>query len=333
MRATRADMEKVIIPVAGGKGGVGKSLLTANLAMALADLGHETIAVDLDLGGSNLHSFLGLSNEYRGVGDFLLDRCEELSALVVPTGRRRLGFLAGDGRNPFMANISHAHKVRLMRALHRLPARYILLDLGAGSSYNTLDFFALSPRGLVVSTPELPAVMNMMTFLKNLMLRRVAREINTRQPLRHVVDTLRSEPMQEKARTISDLLEQIEAVDADSASHVRRMCSSVCPRLVLNMVEHPEELNLLRHVEESLQKRLSLAVDFFGCLYRDPAVRRSTGVGRPLLAEQPEGVYARGVTQLAERLVRLWEEPIADSREKLLRSSARSYQQWVSASA
>ena len=66
--------DKVIIPVAGGKGGVGKSILAANLAMALAQAGHETIAVDLDLGGSNLHSYLGISNTFAGVGDFLIDR-------------------------------------------------------------------------------------------------------------------------------------------------------------------------------------------------------------------------------------------------------------------
>ena len=60
-----------IIPVAGGKGGVGKSFVTANLAVALAQRGHRTIAVDLDLGNSNLHSLLGLENRYPGVGEYL----------------------------------------------------------------------------------------------------------------------------------------------------------------------------------------------------------------------------------------------------------------------
>ena len=64
----------VIIPIAGGKGGVGKSLLTANLAIALSRMGRRTIAVDLDLGGANLHHFLGVANKYPGIGDFLVAR-------------------------------------------------------------------------------------------------------------------------------------------------------------------------------------------------------------------------------------------------------------------
>jgi len=57
-----------IIPVAGGKGGVGKSFVTGNLAVALARRGHRTIAVDPDLGNSNLHSLLVLENRYPGWG-------------------------------------------------------------------------------------------------------------------------------------------------------------------------------------------------------------------------------------------------------------------------
>jgi flagellar biosynthesis protein FlhG len=69
--STVARAHPVIIPIASGKGGVGKSFLTANLAMALAAMGHRVIAVDLDLGGSNLHTFLGLANRYPGIGDFI----------------------------------------------------------------------------------------------------------------------------------------------------------------------------------------------------------------------------------------------------------------------
>jgi Mrp family chromosome partitioning ATPase len=63
-----------IIPIASGKGGVGKSFVSSNLAIALAQKGHRVIAVDLDFGGANLHSFLGLANRYPGIGDFLQAR-------------------------------------------------------------------------------------------------------------------------------------------------------------------------------------------------------------------------------------------------------------------
>lgn len=317
--------DKVIIPVASGKGGVGKSLLTANLAMALARAGHETIAVDLDLGGSNLHSYLGISNKFAGVGDFLMDRCAPLEEMVSPTPFFHLGFLAGDGRNPFMANITYAHKMRLFRALKTLPARYILVDLGAGSSYNTLDFFGLSSRGLVVTTPELPAIMNLMVFFKNLMLRCIAREVNSSAPLKKIVERVRNQPMNGPAWNVDDLIGQIEEISPDAAGQVRTICSSFRPRLVLNLVEHPDELRILKNVEQSLEKRISLNVDFFGCLFRDPSIRKVVGTGKPLLSDMPDTVFGEGVIQLAGRLVRLWEKPISDSRKRLIRSTEKNY--------
>ena len=78
-----------IVPIASGKGGVGKTFLTANLAIALAEAGHRTIAVDMDLGGSNLYSFLGIPNRFPGIGDFLKARSAELEDLQVKTGYRR----------------------------------------------------------------------------------------------------------------------------------------------------------------------------------------------------------------------------------------------------
>ncbi len=87
------EANPTIIPVAAGKGGVGKSFLTANLAIALAELGHSTIAVDMDLGGSNLHSFLGMQNRYPGIGDYLQARLGSLETLLVPTRVPHLSFL------------------------------------------------------------------------------------------------------------------------------------------------------------------------------------------------------------------------------------------------
>src|ERR1051325_11641020 len=142
-----------IIPVAGGKGGVGKSFITANLAIALAQRGHRTVAVDLDLGNSNLHSLLGLENCYAGVGDYLKSAMNCLpEQLIVETGIPNLGFIPGDARMPFMANLKVPEKTRLVKFLRSISARYVLLDLSAGTPYNTLDLFRLGSSGIVVTT-------------------------------------------------------------------------------------------------------------------------------------------------------------------------------------
>lgn len=72
-------------------------------------------------------------------------------------------------------------------------------------------------------------------------------------------------------------------------------------------------------------KSLGLDVDFFGCLFRDPEARRTVGAGKPLLLQAPESILGEGVVQLADRLVRLWETPIPDSRQRLVRSAEKDY--------
>ena len=99
----------IVVPVAAGKGGVGKTQIAANLAMALAQAGKRTVVVDLDLGGSNLHTHLGLPNRHPGLGDYLRGRKVELDELLVETGVPGLRFIPGDVRSPFMANICAAH--------------------------------------------------------------------------------------------------------------------------------------------------------------------------------------------------------------------------------
>lgn len=65
-----------ILPIASGKGGVGKSLLSANLAIALGQAGKKVVLCDLDLGASNLHLAIGQNVKTRSIGTYLTDKTE-----------------------------------------------------------------------------------------------------------------------------------------------------------------------------------------------------------------------------------------------------------------
>src|SRR5690606_3441331 len=71
---------KQIWAVGGGKGGVGKSLISSSLATSLTRQGNQVIAVDLDLGGANLHTTLGVDLPRQGLSDFLSGRTRDLNA-------------------------------------------------------------------------------------------------------------------------------------------------------------------------------------------------------------------------------------------------------------
>ena len=178
----------IIIPIASGKGGVGKSIITANLSIALADKGYSTIAIDLDLGGSNLYSYLGMDNIYPGIGDYLFSKKGKLRDYVVDTNFQKLKYLAGERRITFMANLQHAQKMKLIKEIKSLEADYILLDLGAGTTFNTLDFFEFSRQGIVITTFEKPSIINTLSFLKNFIYRIILKEAKQNHTIANIVN-------------------------------------------------------------------------------------------------------------------------------------------------
>ena len=321
-------MKKIpkIIPIASGKGGVGKTFLAANLAIALAEAGHPTIAVDMDLGGSNLHSFLGLPNRFPGIGDFLKARSAELEELLVDTATPNLRFIPGDGLSPFLANIPYAQKMRLISKVKKLPAEYILLDLGAGTSFNTIDFFRISRYGIIVTRPEYPSIMNMLGFLKHFVLRLIERTLADDQRIHDLLRSSYKQPIAEQRDSLGALGPKIAAIDRDAGKKVEDLCRDFRPRVLFNMGEHPDEIEIARNIDSSLENALSLKVDYFGFIFEDPDVRRSIKKQTPFLPEYRESIAGKGIVQTAERVARFLEVPVKESAMLLLKRTQEDYE-------
>jgi len=258
-----------IIPIAGGKGGVGKSLFTANLSRALAARGERCIAIDLDLGGSNLHTFLGFDNVHRGIGDFLNSKGASLSEFLVPVPDTSLAFIPGDGLHPFLANMMHVHKMRLLRELTRLDADYILLDLGAGTTYNTLDFFRVWNLGLVLTTPEYPAIINMMNFVKNVVLRTIVKGIGDNTFMTEVLETVSKQSIDADVKTIPEILEELSMIHWERTDRIRQQLASLKLGLVVNQLKKVEDLEFVNNVQVALKRKLGVDVVWYGSLFEE----------------------------------------------------------------
>src|SRR5262245_30576797 len=87
--------ERQIWSIGGGKGGIGKSLLTASLGWQLAQLGKRVLMVDADLGGANLHTCLGIPNPERTLGDFIRRQVAKIEDIAVETGVSGLRLISG----------------------------------------------------------------------------------------------------------------------------------------------------------------------------------------------------------------------------------------------
>lgn len=321
-------MKKTIIPVAGGKGGVGKSLLVANLGIALAEAGCSTVVVDLDLGSSNLHTYLGLNNDYPGIGDFLKARKQDIENLVYDTEINNLKFLPGDGKSPFMANIPYAQKIRLVREIQKIPARYILLDLGAGSSFNTLDFFGVARHGIIVTTFEYAAIMNVLVFLRNFIFRLIRGAVrHNRNALTFMEEEVFKRPMTEDTLTIPDVLGKISATDVESGIKAQKICEYYRPRFVFNMGDHPEELNVVNHLDQTIKQKLSLNVDYIGFIFNEGIIRESVKKKLPLVPHYRDSFAADEINGIARRIINYWDGPVDNSLERLIAVVRKNYEQ------
>ena len=317
--------KKTIIPIAGGKGGVGKSLFVANLAMALAQSGHSTVAVDLDLGSSNLHTYLGLSNVNPGIGDFLRIKKTDLCDFITETGMENCGFLPGDGKSPFMANIPHAQKLRLMREIGKIDARYILVDLGAGSHFNTLDFYGMADKGIIISTFEYSAIMNVLMFLKNFLLRKMRQITRPGTAATRVIDELCKEAHLSSPLTTDYVVSRVEMVDRKAAEEIRKFCGRCIPRIVFNMGENPEELKVLDNLYSTIKERLSIETEYIGFIFDDSHVKKSVKEKVPLLTYYGECIAVEGIESIARRVEKYWDRPIENSIERLMQATKKTY--------
>jgi flagellar biosynthesis protein FlhG len=298
------------IAVGGGKGGVGKSFVAANLALALArrgaGRGDRVVAVDLDLGGSNLNLFLGESLPRREISDFLEGRLDTLNAVSQPTRLPALRFVAGSFDTMTAVDPLRAKKLDLIRALVGLEADIVVLDLPAGSAASTLDFFFLGDVKIVVTNPEAVAYHNAYGFLKNYLLRRLLTEFRDRADvMSSILDRYRALPGEEAStqpdRTITGLVSALRTEHPDVSGEIGGILEYDTPMLILNRVRRRGDRETLNRFKSVVDRNLGLRCQALGAIAEDSQVGAAVREGRPFLLAHPKHRIARQIEVWAER--------------------------------
>jgi flagellar biosynthesis protein FlhG len=309
----------LVYPVASGKGGVGKTVFTANLGVSLALRRKTVVVVDLDLGGSNLHTCYGIKNRHAGLGAFVHRQETALAALLVETGIDRLFLIPGDGLLPGTANIPFFIKNRILTGISNLTADFVILDLGAGSTNNVVDFFIQWPAGLILAVPEATSILNAYSLLKTAIFRLLLRSFPAKSAERRAIMDFIATRIEGTAASYADLVRTLAAVCPESGAEAERRIRNIFPKIVLNFVRSRGELSVASKLREMARKHLALDVEYFGLLPWDEAVRESVRARQPLLTRDPSSPFGRGIERITERLLRLKEiqattlfEPDAD---------------------
>ncbi len=197
-----------IIAIGGGKGGVGKTTVSANLALAIGRAGHRVAIIDADLGAANLHTALNVTRPAHTIGDFLDDAVDSLESTmtqVTPT----VQLSAGTSR-PGSADLGAAQKLRLLRAIGKLEAEVVIIDIGAGTSFTVVDLFAAADHKLLVVCPHLTSLHNAYAMLKAVVHRGVRKHAND-ETHKDLIDAALAQ--ESKTRSIPQLLGVLRPMD------------------------------------------------------------------------------------------------------------------------
>lgn len=305
-----------IVPIASGKGGVGKSLVAANLSIALAEAGRRVALADLDLGASNLHVILGIASSGRGVGTWLSVPGSEFSDIILDTDYPNLRFIPGDAEIPGLANISSPQKHRLIKKLLSLDADYLVLDLGAGTGANILDFFLTAAQGIVVTAPALTATLNAYLFLKNAVFRLMWTTFKKGSVAYSVLENLRKDGTSLQKAFVPAILDQVGREDPESRAAFEAKAAQFRPRLVMNMLEDPKDAEKAQKIRKSSQQYLNLDVEHLGILYRDDLQDIALGSRIPILRYKPQSVLSQAIYRMADKLLSCedaGEEPLSEA--------------------
>ena len=293
-----------LLAVGGGKGGVGKTFVSVNLATSLARLGKRVVVVDVDLEGANLHTCLGLAAPQRSLADFVSEREEDLGKLIVDTSIPNLRMIGGTHSNLADAQPSHLRRVRLLRGLRQLDADIVLLDLGAGSHASVLDYFLVSDDGILVLQPEPTSVENAYTFLRAAFYRRM-RLAMVGHGVRQLVTMAMDQRNERGIRTPLDLLREIEATDTAEAHRFVETMRVFRPRIIVNGVRTAEDVKLGFAVSSVCRKYFGLEAEYLGYVNYDDEARRSVSMRRPIVDVRPDADVSIYLQRIAHKLLGL----------------------------
>lgn len=310
-----SQFRKQIWAIGGGKGGVGKSLISSSIAYTLAKLGHSTIAIDLDLGGANLHTVLGQSPPQKCLSDYLSRKSSTLAQCVTDTAYTNLKIIGGAKDDLAITQISDETKEELLLQIRQLDAQFIILDLGAGTSHYTLDFFNAADVGIMTVLPEPTSIENAYRFLKATYYTRLLKN-----PAFESINTMIQAAMTPNnsmgIQSPTDLLNEVNFQNPELAIQLRDFIRSYKPKLILNQTRTQTDIDVGFSMKSVAKKYFGIEIDYLGYLEYEPNVWQSVRRMRPLLADYPQSRIASHMDRICHYLLK---QARAEHQEKQIK--------------
>ena len=291
--------KKTIIAVGGAKGGVGKSALAANLAVGLALLGQRVVLADLDLGGADVHLYLGVKSLPKTWNDFLDKKVGSIEEIMTPTPYEGLKLIGGDSSRLGSENLPYSQKRKIMRHLREMEGDYLILDLGGNSSYNALDFFLFADLKIVISGTEPASILDSYSFVKVSVYRLLERFFSKHKSFKDLVQKIKNGSLgQSKDLSLDSIFNEVRERDAAAYDKLKDRYDRFCVSLVVNMADNRKDFQIAESMQRVLKEKCFLDVGILGTMPFDKLARRAARSFTPIIVEYPRSEPSKAIHQM-----------------------------------
>jgi flagellar biosynthesis protein FlhG len=284
MSQTEDPEKNLIFAVGGGKGGIGKTVLSASIGMGLAMLHKDVLLMDSDFGGANLHKALGMESVRESSRLFLERKVTTLEETRVPhPDFENLNFIRGMSGVLGAANLKFLQKQKLIRHISRLSADFVILDLGSGSDFQVLDFFLSADIGIVVVTPDPMSILEGYQFIKQAFFRRLTQDFRQVEGISEIIHRYGTEDTQNRSATSGAMIEEVRAINASAAHEIQETVRQFSPKLLINRLKNSSEENDCMAVIIAAEELLGIDMEYWGAVREDPEVYKALLAGKPFI--------------------------------------------------
>jgi flagellar biosynthesis protein FlhG len=290
----------VTISIGSGKGGAGKTMILCNLALLLAKKGKKVCLVDLDIGGADAHLLFGLFNPKHSLADFLTRKVDTIQDVVHTFySLNGLQLIPGNDSTLQTSNMNFQEKQRLLRSLKTLDVDVVLIDVGAGTSYHSLDFFMFGDIQLCVTLPEPTAIMDFYSFLQLATIRKVLGSFLSSS---QVSATLKKQSFS----SLSEVLELAEQTQTGARQKAQHALHYFHPLLVINRDIANGKVNKNK-LKQMVSKYLGIEIPSLGNIPEDKATAEALKAYMPVCELNPDAPVSMAMLQMTDKLEKIIE--------------------------
>ncbi len=250
-----------IIAIASSKGGVGKTLVAANIAYHLTKLNKTVTIIDLNLASPGLHALFGINSPAKCINSLFIDSSTKLTEVVVATKIKNLNVICDSHHSLGKLEKADLFVDKLLSAVKLLKSDYVIFDLGTGLSKFDTKLFLSAQTALMIGTPEPTAVKDNFSFLKLCVLHRLE-EIYRRDVA--ALQVIHEAQLSYNSALNDNIKNLIKNIMPDTNPRYDNDKLNFFPKYILNMVRDDSDLLYAQAINSAVNERLRLKLQQVG---------------------------------------------------------------------